>query len=178
MNHINLSETAVVMELPSPVKEAVQKLRDKFDLVLADNIPVEITIAGSSGLGTIAPGQDSKMVIAELTRIAKEQPVIEACFGKVFRFPGSTVFALSLIPEDPFFEFQQRLKSSLIRFEESAYSFKPHCSVHIWGEVNSSQEKELLEVTLKDCFSLDSFALYQLVGTNTPALLERFGLSG
>lgn len=177
MDDVILTGSAIVMELPSPVKEKIQKLRERFDPVLADNIPVEITIAGSSGLGTLVPQQSSQLIIAELYRIAKKQPVITARLGSVFRFPDSDVYALSVDPIDPFLEFHRKLIRSPIKFGRSPYPFKPHCSLHIWGKVSCGEAVALFGTELRDSFQLNSFALYQLIGDKTVALVERFYLN-
>ncbi len=44
--------TFIVLDMPSPVADKVQKLHDRFDPVVA-GFPIEITVVGSSGIKAI-----------------------------------------------------------------------------------------------------------------------------
>ena len=177
MNQQSLANTALVLELPFPVQQKMQQLRERFDPVLAKNIPGEITIAGSSGLGTIAAGQNSELVLGELNQIARETKAFTARFGPVRRFPDSTVYVFLPEPETPFQRLHQLLKQSLISFAPSKYPFQPHCSLHIWGKLTSEQETEILQAKLTEIFTLTNLALYQQVSEQAVALIERFYFS-
>lgn len=176
-DEIELAGTAVVMELPDPVKQAVQKLRERFDPFLADNIPVEITIAGSSGMGTIAPGQNGAFILDELQKVASKMKAFRACLGKVICFPGTPIHVFEVLPLEPFNQLYRLLTASPIIFTQSSHPFFPHCSLHIWGEVGAFQRKEMMRQTVPGDFWLDSFALYQLVQGKTAVLVKRFNLT-
>ncbi|HOJ76921.1 MAG TPA: 2'-5' RNA ligase family protein [Bacillota bacterium] len=171
---INLSNVAIVLELPPTVAEKVLDLRAIYDPDLALNIPVEITVAGSSGLGTIEPDQDSELVFAELEQIAQETAPFEIYLDKVFRFPNSLVYSFAIGAAQPIIDLHRRLAASKIRFKASPYPFVPHCSLHIWGELDPELESELLKIQITDRFMLDSFALYQLVEAKAVALVKRY----
>lgn len=174
MEWLDLTDVAVVMELPSPVKDHVQRFRDLFDPVLANNIPAEITIAGSSGVGSIAPGQDGRKILKALAAVAQKWEPFSAELGPVRQFPNSTVYAFSVIREEPFYQFHHALLKTGIRFSPSEYPFFPHCSLHIWGELSQELQQRIMECSVKGAFLIDSFALYQLVQGNAAVLVERF----
>lgn len=175
---INLTATAVVLEVPFPVSQRIQELRERFDPVLARSVPVEITIAGSSGLATLAPGQDSGAVLAALQQIAAVIPPFTAAFGRAFRFPRSTVYALTVKPLRPFRELHQRLKTAPIKFLPSPFHFMPHCSLHIWGELPETLAQEILQTRIPERFTIRNMALYQRVSDTAVALVTRFPLTG
>ena len=176
MNNLNLTDTAIVMEIPSPVKEQIEKLRQKFDPILAENIPAEITIAGSSGLGTIAPGQDGHKIVEMLKQIAASTKAFRVSLGKVVNFTNSSVYAFSVIPQVDFFMLHEMLKTSNIRFNPSIYPFYPHCSIHIWGMLSPEKEEEIMKAVIEEEFLLSSIAIYQLVEGKAAVLVRRFNL--
>lgn len=175
---INLTATAVVLEVPFPVSQRIQELRERFDPVLARSVPVEVTIAGSSGLAVLAPGQDSAAVFATLQQIAAATPSFTAAFGRAFRFPHSTVYALTVKPLRPFRELHQRLKTAPVRFLPSPFHFMPHCSLHIWGELPETLAQEIIQTRIPEHFGISNLALYQRVSDTAVALVARFPLTG
>jgi hypothetical protein len=56
----------VVAELPEPVAGWIRELRRQFEPALA-HLPAEITLAGSSGVGPITPGQSVAAIRQLLT---------------------------------------------------------------------------------------------------------------
>lgn len=55
-------DSYIVLDLPSPVKEKIYDIRNHHKDTLRASFPVEITLAGSGGLGIIGPGQDKEFV--------------------------------------------------------------------------------------------------------------------
>lgn len=51
----------IVAEIPEPVRSQVQALRDSLNTLTA-KLPVEITLAGSSGVGPIPVGTDLSLI--------------------------------------------------------------------------------------------------------------------
>lgn len=176
MDRLELGGSAIVMEIRGRVRQQVQWLREEFDPVLADNIPVEITVAGSSGIGPILPGQDGAVILNELSCIAHRMKPFEARLGQVTRFPGTDIFVFEVLPREPFETFYQWLLDTSIQFDSSPHPFFPHCSLHIWGEVGPELEAKMMQQTITDSFWVDSFAIYQRVEERAVALVERFCL--
>ncbi len=177
-DRLELGGSAIVFEVRGDVGERVQRLREKFDPVLANEIPVEITVAGSSGVGPIAFGQDGETVLNELGRIARRLKPFEAWLGRVIRFPGTDIFVFEVLPREPFELFYRWLSDSSIVFEPIVNPFFPHCSLHIWGPVGPELAAEMLRQRIKGSFRVDSFAVYQRIGEKTVGLAERFPLTG
>jgi hypothetical protein len=57
--------TFIVLEVPPPVADVIRRWRERFDPVVA-TFPVEITLTGSSGVGTLASDQDREEVFSIL----------------------------------------------------------------------------------------------------------------
>ena len=55
-------DSYIVLDIPSPVKEKIYEIRNYHKDTLRASLPVEITVAGSSGVGVIEPGQDKSFV--------------------------------------------------------------------------------------------------------------------
>src|SRR5687767_6846001 len=98
--------------------------RDEF----RSSLPVEITVAGSNGVGEVHADQPSEDVFAILTAIAAETSPIEASFGPVDRFPGTQTFFLTVEDEPPFRELHDRIANSRVRFKPCPFPYQPHCT--------------------------------------------------
>lgn len=174
LDRLELGGSAIVCEVQGTVKEQVQRLREKFDPVLANDIPVEITVAGSSGIGSITFGQDGAAILDELARIAKQLKPFEARLGSVTRFPGTDIFVFEVLPREPFETIYHWLLGSSIAFASSINPFFPHCSLHIWGKVEPEQEAEMMRQRITGSFWVDSFAVYQRIDDKAVGLVDRF----
>lgn len=91
--------------------------------------PVEITVAGSSGLGWFSPGQRHDLIFERVQAIARGVASFESFFSGVETFPDSHVYYLALKDEQPFQMFQRALAASSLRFEPTQFSYKPHCTI-------------------------------------------------
>jgi hypothetical protein len=177
MATIDLTGAAIVAELPPPQSGIIRELRQRYDPQLAAGLLPEITIAGSSGLGPIAPGQDSETVLAEIARIATLIPPFIIDFSPVIRFPGSRVYVLPVHPVMPFAKLQRLLQVS-IRFEASPHPFLPHCSLHIKGDLPPDLDGELLRLEPPKRCIIDNIAVFQRTGEVSAVEVSRFILSG
>jgi len=119
--------TYVILPIKEPVAAQIRRIREQYAYPL--EIPVEVTVAGSSGIGVVDPGQDPKLVIQELEAIAAEIAPFTTDFGPVCSFPNTSVFWFSLRDEKPFHQLHTRLKASKIEFQESLFPYQPHCTI-------------------------------------------------
>jgi 2'-5' RNA ligase len=177
MTNLDLTGAAIAAELPQPQSGLILELRRRFDPQLAEGLIPEITIAGSSGLGAIASGQDSAVILAELARIATLIPPFTIEFAPVIRFPGTRVYVLPIHPVMPFAKLQ-RLLQVIIRFEPSPHPFLPHCSLHIKGELSNDLDGELLRLKPPGRCTIDNIAVFQRTGELAATEISRFMLSG
>lgn len=90
------TNTYVVLDVPEPFARAVMAVRVRHRDEFRSSLPVEITVAGSNGVGELDQDQASEDVFAALTAIAADTTPIEASFGPVDRFPGTDVYRVPL----------------------------------------------------------------------------------
>ncbi|MCC5807810.1 MAG: 2'-5' RNA ligase family protein [Opitutales bacterium] len=118
----------IVMDLSDPLAGAVMRLRERFDARLA-GIPVEIGVAGSSGLGTLENDQDPDHVFGILNDLARGIRRFELSFQSLTSFPGTQWHYFEPMDPAPFVRIHDSLKKSGIVFKPSPYPYTPHCSV-------------------------------------------------
>jgi hypothetical protein len=132
--------TYVILPIQPPIADHVLALRERFGYTLA--YPVEVTVAGSSGLGVLEPDQDPAGVLEVLRTIASEVGSFVTSYGEVRRFPNTNIFWLSLKNEEPFRTIHQRLKESGVRFTPNPFPYQPHCTL----QVRPRTEEETVEL--------------------------------
>lgn len=162
----------VVLELPDPVAAQVLALRRRYDARLA-GYPAEITLAGSSGLGTLATGQSETGVFDRLQALAHAHLPLPARFVAIRRFATGPVIWLQ--PEDPapLEAFHRALAGSGLAFQPHRFAYTPHCSLSTTTLAAEQQEHLLAEAVPAERFILRRLALYEVV-EGRPALLRRF----
>ena len=111
----------------------VRRLRLLYDPPRAC-FPIEITVAGSSGLGWFSPGQTPEVIAEHVRAITQDVSPFTCTFSRVEVFPQSSVYYLALANEEPFHRFQRRLATSPLRFEATQFSYKPHCTIAALSE--------------------------------------------
>ncbi len=171
------ANTYAVVDVPSPVADHVMAIRQRHRDELRSALPVEITMAGSSGIGEFEAGQDPTEVFTILDKIATETAPIHATFGPVRRFPNTDIFVLTLADEHPFRTLHERIAASGIRFRASPFPYTPHCTLRSRSPVSDEDAADLLSVRLADEFTIDTLTVYML--DKLPCtLLHRVPLTG
>jgi 2'-5' RNA ligase len=118
----------IVAEIPEPARAAVQSLRDELSSPTA-RLPVEITLAGSSGVGPIPVGTDVSLIAAEMARIFVNVPPFEVSFSGLRVFPGTSLVYLCPADRAPFDDIHEALRKSTIPLSPSPFPYNPHCTV-------------------------------------------------
>lgn len=155
--------TYIVLELPSGVGFKVSELRARYDQDTA-RLPSEITIAGSSGLGTLSADQNPEEAIEVIQGIARQHLPFYSAFVSMERFPGTQIFWLKPRERDPFDALQRALVAAGLRFNPNPFPFNPHCTISAKSSLSEVQAQELLTLTIpSDEFLLTELCLYQLI---------------
>ena len=110
----------IVVEIPEPIRSQIQSIRESLGTITA-KMAVEITVAGSSGLGYIPPGKDLSKIICEIDRIASEIDAFEVSFSEIGLFPNSFVFYLTPSDRNPFDSLHRALCVSSIPFPRESF---------------------------------------------------------
>jgi 2'-5' RNA ligase superfamily len=167
--------TYLVLDLPQPICTEVLEMRQRFDLYQA-GLPPEITVAGSSGAGTVAQGQDPLPVLRAIEAVARRHLPFTCSFESMRRFSGVPVFWLCPRDRAPFDALHRALLESGIKFDASPFPFNPHCTVSSKEELSKHQEAELLASPVPQLeFLLDELRVYQVAGGQAH-LLQSFKL--
>jgi len=164
--------TYVVLELPATVGDRVLDIRRRYDQHLAC-FPAEITVAGSSGIGTVAPNQDVRSVLQTLQQVATDHLPVVSRFVRVSRFETGAVVWLQPADPAPFAAIQRSLIAAGIRFLPHKFGYTPHCSLSASDLTPSAADALLLEEFPREAFELSTLALYKVVDGHA-SLVERF----
>ena len=165
--------TFIVIEFSGAIAEWVKGVRDKYEPGIS-HMPVEVTVAGSSGCGPINPGQSLESIVS----IAKELlPSLKgklAKFQKVSNFSGTPIHFLE--PERSIFdEIHGKLIESGISFEESPFPYNPHISLKGFTPPTKQESEELLNLEVpKDPQPLHKLSVIEMKGM-TPNVLWSTG---
>ncbi len=150
--------TYICLDIPDPFREKVREIREAFCDRLT-NFPIEITIAGSSGLGALSGDADWESVETKLLSVCSKTAPIVARFGGVVRFPGTDTFVLSLGDPMPFVSLHEQLKYAGLPFEPNAFPFFPHCSLRMSGDLSPADISRLFSLRIEGEFEIELLAL-------------------
>ena len=132
----------IVAEIPEPVRSQVQAMRDSLNTLTA-NLPVEITLAGSSGVGPIPAGTDWLLIERHLDRTLSDFASFRARFSAIRTFPQTSIFFLEPFDRSPFDQLHQKLRMSLIPFSGIRWPYHPHCTLRGGEPLSTGAELEL-----------------------------------
>jgi 2'-5' RNA ligase len=171
----------IVLDLPSPMRETVAQLRLQADKAFPP-LPVEITVAGSSGVGTIEADESQERVFGLLADVAAKTKPLNAAFHSIERFPNSPVVYLSLVDNAPFIALHKAILSTPIRFRASPFPFGPHCTIRppSAGTLDDAEFRRIAALSVPQSpFLLESMSVYELDSGNRECrLLYRAILAG
>jgi 2'-5' RNA ligase len=155
--------TYIVLDLPAATAAQVHAIRKRYDPKTA-RLPVEITVAGSSGLGTVSPTQETEHVFAIVEKVGRRLLPFATSFIGVSQFAGTSVYWLALRDRSPFDALQSGFLDAGLRFEASPFSYTPHCTLSASASITADQRERLLnEDYPSEEFRLVRLSLYQRV---------------
>jgi 2'-5' RNA ligase len=154
--------TCVVLEIPSPVREVIQAMRESL-ASLAARLPVEITVAGSSGVGQIPVGTDKRKTEERVKAVLDRFSPFPARFQEIRRFPNTDIFYLAPAERQPFDRIHEALKASGIPFMSNPWPYNPHCTLRMGPlEAGASADDIFTMPFPKEKFVIDTVSIYEL----------------
>jgi 2'-5' RNA ligase len=151
----------IVLEIPPPVRGEIQSMRDSLATPAA-RLPVEITVAGSSGIGSIPPGTDKNQTEAALKSALTTLKPFRARFQEIRRFPNTDIFYLAPEDRQPFDQIHEALKRSGIAFGSNSWPYNPHCTLRGGPMTDSSSGEEIFKLSFpKADFVIDTLSIYE-----------------
>ena len=152
----------IVAEIPEPVRSQVQALRDSLNTLTA-KLPVDITLAGSSGVGPIPVGTDLSLINRHLDRTLSDILPFCARFSAIRTFPNTSIFYLEPFDRSPFDHIHQELRVSGIPFSEIQWPYNPHCTLRGGAPLSAEAASELLSRSFpKEEFWINTVSVYHL----------------
>lgn len=152
----------IVLDIPSPMAEKIRELRQHFDADRA-NLPAEITVTGSCGVGLVEQGQSLAFVLDEIRNIASKLKPFCAAFDHVERFSNTDIYYLTLKDPTPFVKINKLFAESRIHFLPNNFPYMPHCTLKLRS---TPTEQELFELFFLNApeeeFQIDTFSVYAL----------------
>lgn len=155
-----VNPTYICMDVPEPQYSQVMAVRRRHCERLP-SIPVELTVAGSSGVGALRAQLDPEDVVRRLEQLCAATAPITAEFGAVVRFPATDIFVFSMADPIPFEALHDGLKQAGLRFEPSRFPFFPHCTLRMAGPLADAAVSELFALRMPGSFTLANLSLYQ-----------------
>jgi 2'-5' RNA ligase len=167
----------VAIDIPEPFRSRIQAIRDELNTLTA-KLPVEITLAGSSGVGPIPEGTDIGVICAEVDRIARSTSSFRMEFAGVSHFPDTGVFFIPPKDRRPFDSLHTSFATSKIPFARSSFPYCPHCTLRVGPKVDRSIAERIYSLPVPPGeITLDSISVYALnAGTLAVVLLHRVKL--
>lgn len=167
----------IVLDLPAAQGAELISIRSRFDAYTA-SLPPEITVAGSSGIGTIAADQNADQIFEIVECVGQEHLPFVTSFVSIERFSGTYVFWLKPKDRNPFDALQRSLLEGGIKFLSHPFLFNPHCTISTNHLLTQTQINNLLNTPFpKQEFFLSTLSVYQLV-EGRASLLRTFSFSG
>jgi 2'-5' RNA ligase len=152
----------VVLDIPQPIRSAVSNIRKRLRYPAA-SLPVEITIAGSSGVGPIPAGYSIPTLVRQLGPIVETHRAFRTRFSGIGSFRDTHNYYLS--PEDrtPFDEMHQSVGQSVVGFSPIQWPYTPHCTLRTGNELDLEDKDFLNSLRVPtSAFTLDTLSIYQL----------------
>jgi 2'-5' RNA ligase len=151
----------IVLEIPEPVRGAIQSLRD-FLATPAARLPVEITVAGSSGLGPIPAGTDKDETETILKSVLAGLKPFRVQFQEIRCFPNTNIFYLAPQDRQPFDRIHETLKNSGIKFGPNPWPYNPHCTLRGGPMNNHTSAEQILNLSVPQLeFVIDTLSIYE-----------------
>lgn len=129
MEEITQYLSYIIIDIPKPQSNMIQKIREKYDPATA-MLPVEITIFGSSGTGPIVKNQSINHIITEIEKKIITIKKFKFNFEEIDFFPNTNIFYIKPKQRNYFDYIHNKLSSIDVKYMSSNFPYNPHCTLH------------------------------------------------
>ena len=157
---MQLNGIFIIAELGGKSGEMIREINARFDPKLARSKAPHVTIAGSSGVGPIAPGVSVDTLREKLAPIAADTPVLSLRFGRPLRFLQTEIIVLPLDPHGPLRVFHDRIARSGLPFQRARFTFSPHATLSLYPTLTQERARELLSLRVREPAVIESITVY------------------
>ncbi|HEV7993852.1 MAG TPA: 2'-5' RNA ligase family protein [Gemmatimonadaceae bacterium] len=157
----------------------IAALQRQYDPRLAalDQAP-HVTLAGSSGMGPIAPDVTPAELEAALGPIARETVPLTLRFGRPTRFMQTQIVVLPLDPHGPLRTLHERIKTSGLRAARPRFYFTPHVTLNLYRELPRELLLTLLAERFDEPITIDTLEAHLTKDTGESRKLVTLSLQG
>ncbi len=124
----------VIANITGQVGDRIAALHALHDPRLARLGPPHVTLAGSSGMGPVAPDTTLDELRTRLAPVALATPPITLRLGRPTRFMQTPIVVLPLDPHGPLRALHERIKTSGLRALPPRFFFTPHVTLSLYRE--------------------------------------------
>lgn len=161
-----------------PVGDRIAAAQAAYDPRLARLGPAHVTVAGSSGIGPIAPDVSVDELHERLAPIAASTAPITLRLGRPTRFMQTEIVVLPLNPHGPLRTLHERIKTSGLRAAPPRFFFTPHVTLSLYREQPPAALKELLRMKFDEPIMIESIEAHLTKDTGESRELVRLPLTG
>ena len=151
----------VIAPIGGDVGARIAALQRQYDprLTALGQAP-HVTLAGSSGMGPIAPDTTPEQLVDRLGPIAADTAPITLRFGRPTRFMQTQIVVLPLDPHGPLRTLHERIKMSGLRAARPRFYFTPHVTLNLYRELPPELLTALLAERIDEAVTIDSIEVH------------------
>jgi 2'-5' RNA ligase len=145
----------IIAPIGGEVGARISRLQGEHDPRILRLGQPHVTIAGSSGVGPIAPDTSIAELEAHLGPIAASTAPITLRFGRPTRFMQTEIVVLPLDPHGPLRTLHERIKMSGLKAAHPRFFFTPHVTLSLYRELPREVLQGLLTERFDEPFVVD-----------------------
>jgi 2'-5' RNA ligase len=168
----------IIAEIPGPEGERIAQVQAAYDPRLVKLGRPHVTLAGSSGVGPIAPDTPVDELEARLGPIAASTAPITLRFGRPTRFMQTEIVVLPLDPHGALRTLHERIKTSGLRAAPPRFFFTPHVTLSLYREQPREALNELLRMRFDEPVIIDRIECHLTKDTGESRRLLELELRG
>jgi 2'-5' RNA ligase len=135
-----------------------------------------VTLAGSSGMGPIAPDTPRDELIERIGPIAATTEPITLRFGRPTRFMQTQIVVLPLDPHGPLRTLHERIKTAGFRAARPRFYFTPHVTLNLYRQLPQEELYALLGEGFDEPTMIDTLEAHLTKDTGESRELARWRL--
>ena len=168
----------IIAPITGPVGDRIAALQEEHDPRILKLGQPHVTVAGSSGMGPIAPTTTSAELEEQLGAIAADTPPIVLRFGRPTKFMQTEIVVLPLDPHGPLRTLHERIKLSGLRSAQPRFFFTPHVTLSLYRELPKAALNALLREKFEDLVVVDHIEAHLTQDTGESTKLLTLQLTG
>ncbi len=168
----------VIAEVRGAAGDAIRAIQQRYDPKLARALPPHITIAGSSGLGPIAPATSVEELSAALGKVCTETPPMELELEPPLRFMQTNIVVMPLAQHGQLRELHDRIGRSGLSFAAPRFTFTPHVTLSFYRTLEKESLRELMSLRIHESVRVDVLRCSLTNEPHPPQTLLELPLTG